>query len=94
MKFEEFARANRVTIEDERHYSPWIRERQEQAEADVRRTWTQDPIALLENEGDTRGTQEQRASELNENKQEVLAERVGFEPTVGVSLHTLSKRAP
>jgi hypothetical protein len=23
-----------------------------------------------------------------------LAERVGFEPTVGVSLHTLSKRAP
>ena len=24
----------------------------------------------------------------------VMAERVGFEPTVGVSLHTLSKRAP
>jgi hypothetical protein len=23
-----------------------------------------------------------------------LAERVGFEPTVGVNLHTLSKRAP
>ena len=23
-----------------------------------------------------------------------MAERVGFEPTVGVSLHTLSKRAP
>jgi len=35
----------------ERHYSPWIRERQEQAEADVRRTWTQDPIALLETKG-------------------------------------------
>jgi hypothetical protein len=24
----------------------------------------------------------------------VMAERVGFEPTVGVNLHTLSKRAP
>jgi integrase len=35
----------------ERHYSPWIRERQEQAEADVRHTWTQDPIALLETKG-------------------------------------------
>ena len=35
----------------ERHYSPWIRERQEQAEADVRRTWAQDPIALLETKG-------------------------------------------
>jgi len=23
-----------------------------------------------------------------------MAERVGFEPTVGVNLHTLSKRAP
>jgi integrase len=31
----------------EKHYSPWIRERQEQAEADVRRTWSQDPIALM-----------------------------------------------
>jgi integrase/recombinase XerD len=31
----------------QRHYSPWVRERQEQAEADVRRTWAQDPIALL-----------------------------------------------
>lgn len=35
----------------ERHYSPWIRERQEQAEADVKRTWTHDPIALLESKG-------------------------------------------
>jgi hypothetical protein len=25
---------------------------------------------------------------------EKMAERVGFEPTVGVNLHTLSKRAP
>ena len=35
----------------EKHYSPWIRERQEQAEADVKRTWAQDPIALLETKG-------------------------------------------
>jgi integrase/recombinase XerD len=35
----------------ERHYSPWIRERQEQAEADVRRTWAQDSVALLETKG-------------------------------------------
>ena len=27
-------------------------------------------------------------------REEQLAERVGFEPTVGVNLHTLSKRAP
>jgi site-specific recombinase XerD len=35
----------------EKHYAPWVRERQEQAEADVRRTWSQDPIALLEGKG-------------------------------------------
>jgi hypothetical protein len=35
----------------EKHYSPWIRERQEQAEADVRRTWLQDPMVLLETKG-------------------------------------------
>ena len=33
----------------EQHYSPWIREQQEQAEADVRRTWARDPLALMEN---------------------------------------------
>jgi integrase/recombinase XerD len=32
----------------ERHYAPWVRERQEQAEADVKRTWLRDPLALLE----------------------------------------------
>ena len=32
----------------EKHYSPWIRERQEQAEADVRRTWAKDTLVLLE----------------------------------------------
>jgi integrase/recombinase XerD len=36
----------------ERHYAPWIRERQEQAEADVRRTWARDPVALMENKAD------------------------------------------
>jgi integrase len=35
----------------ERHYSPWVRERQEQAEADVRRTWQRDPVALMETKG-------------------------------------------
>lgn len=35
----------------EKHYAPWVRERQEQAEADVKRTWAQDPIALLEAKG-------------------------------------------
>ncbi len=35
----------------EKHYAPWVRERQEQAEADVKRTWAQDPIALLETQG-------------------------------------------
>jgi integrase/recombinase XerD len=32
----------------ERHYAPWVRERQEQEDADIERTWAQDPIALLE----------------------------------------------
>jgi hypothetical protein len=31
----------------EKHYSPWILERQEQAEADVKRTWARDPVALM-----------------------------------------------
>ena len=29
----------------ERHYAPWVKARQEQLEADVRRAWTADPIA-------------------------------------------------
>jgi integrase/recombinase XerD len=32
----------------EKHYSPWVRERQEQAEADVRRSWKRDPLVLME----------------------------------------------
>jgi integrase/recombinase XerD len=35
----------------EKHYAPWVRARQEQAEADVRRAWGQDPVALLEAKG-------------------------------------------
>jgi integrase/recombinase XerD len=35
----------------ERHYAPWVLARQEQAEADVRRAWSQDPVALLETKG-------------------------------------------
>jgi integrase/recombinase XerD len=35
----------------ERHYTPWVRARQEQAEADVRRAWGQDPVARLEAKG-------------------------------------------
>ena len=31
----------------ERHYSPWVRSRQEQLEQDLRRVWEQDPIALF-----------------------------------------------
>jgi integrase/recombinase XerD len=47
----------------ERHYSPWIRERQEQAEADVKRTWAHDPLALLE----TKGTPEVHAKRVGAN---------------------------
>jgi hypothetical protein len=32
----------------EKHYAPWVRERQEQAEADVKRIWAQDSVTLLE----------------------------------------------
>jgi integrase/recombinase XerD len=30
----------------ERHYSPWVRDRQEQLEADVVRSWASDPVVL------------------------------------------------
>jgi integrase/recombinase XerD len=32
----------------EKHYSPWVRARQEQAEADVRLTWSRDPLVIME----------------------------------------------
>jgi integrase len=35
----------------EKHYNPWNRARQEQAEADVKRSWTNDPIVLLDAKG-------------------------------------------
>jgi len=38
----------------ERHYSPWVRARQEQLEALLERSWALDPIALTE----TKGTRE------------------------------------
>lgn len=35
----------------ERHYAPWVRSRQEQLEADVRRTWETDPSVSVETKG-------------------------------------------
>jgi len=35
----------------EKHYSPWVRARQEQLEADLRRSWEQDPVSLMETKG-------------------------------------------
>jgi len=39
----------------EKHYNPWNRARQEQAEQDVRQSWANDPLVLLEM---TKGTTE------------------------------------
>lgn len=35
----------------ERHYSPWVRARQEQLEQDLKSAWEQDPLALMETKG-------------------------------------------
>jgi integrase/recombinase XerD len=35
----------------ERHYSPWVRSRQEQLEADLQRAWDRDPVALMQMKG-------------------------------------------
>ncbi len=35
----------------ERHYSPWVRARQEQLEADVERSWARDPVLLAQTKG-------------------------------------------
>jgi hypothetical protein len=35
----------------EKHYSPWVRSRQDQLEADLESAWKLDPIALLETKG-------------------------------------------
>jgi hypothetical protein len=35
----------------EKHYSPWVRARQDQLEQDLKRVWEQDPVALMEMKG-------------------------------------------
>ena len=35
----------------ERHYSPWVRSRQEQLEADLERAWADDPVIASEMAG-------------------------------------------
>src|SRR5262249_54953491 len=35
----------------ERHYTPWVRARQEQLESDLERSWARDPIILAETKG-------------------------------------------
>jgi integrase len=35
----------------ERHYSPWVRARQEQLEADIRRSWERDPVVFAQTKG-------------------------------------------
>jgi hypothetical protein len=64
----------------ERHYTPWVRARQEQLEADVRRTWNTDTQAAIE----TKSTREvhatdQRPNSLNLNTN-YLVEAAGVEP--------------
>jgi integrase len=39
----------------EKHYSPWVRARQEQLEADLERCWTRDPVLLAEAKGTPEG---------------------------------------
>jgi integrase len=34
----------------EKHYNPWNRARQEQAELDIARAWASDPVVLMEDE--------------------------------------------
>lgn len=50
----------------EKHYSPWVRARQEQAEADVRLTWKRDPLVIMGNAGlassETNHTQDTRGN--------------------------------
>lgn len=43
----------------EKHYAPWVKERQEQLEADVRRTWSNDPVVFA----GTKGTPEVHENE-------------------------------
>ena len=43
----------------EKHYTPWVRARQEQLESDLQRSWAHDPIFLAETRG-TPGVHEKR----------------------------------
>jgi hypothetical protein len=35
----------------QKHYAPWVKERQEQLEADVRGTWNDDPLVAVSERG-------------------------------------------
>jgi integrase/recombinase XerD len=39
----------------EKHYSAWVRERQEQLESDMKKAWNEDPLALLEGTNQVHG---------------------------------------
>ena len=45
----------------ERHYSPWVRSRQDQLEQDLRRAWSEDPLALMQTKGTPRVHRDKRA---------------------------------
>ncbi len=61
--------------------------------------WPRDSLSIPLNHGSLAGNQ-RKADTIIDTKYckykriKGVAERVGFEPTVGVNLHTLSKRAP
>jgi integrase len=44
----------------ERHYSPWVRSRQDQLEQDLRRAWSEDPLALMQTKGTPRVHRDKR----------------------------------
>jgi integrase/recombinase XerD len=48
-------RSMRIT---EKHYSPWVRARQEQLEADLVRTWEMDPVLAFAGTPEVRGKSE------------------------------------
>jgi hypothetical protein len=60
----------------EKHYKPWNRARQEQAEADVTRSWATDPVVLLEGKGKGDGTVHHQAKSMKRK----MAGTTGLEP--------------
>lgn len=50
--------STRVT---EKHYSPWVKARQEQLESDVMRSWSCDPLALASTKGTPEGHEKREA---------------------------------